>query len=87
MMDICLCQTNNFLCLFFLRCPSELGLTSTSSVKVEEVEEGAEPSEFMKSLGQQDTKAYDCMLQGASSPATENHLAKKLINACFCLVC
>uniref|UniRef100_A0AAQ6IE55 HP domain-containing protein n=1 Tax=Anabas testudineus TaxID=64144 RepID=A0AAQ6IE55_ANATE len=45
------------------RCPSELGLTSTSSVKVEEVEEGAEPSEFMKGLGQQDTKAYDCMLQ------------------------
>uniref|UniRef100_A0A7N6BM18 HP domain-containing protein n=1 Tax=Anabas testudineus TaxID=64144 RepID=A0A7N6BM18_ANATE len=33
------------------------------SVKVEEVEEGAEPSEFMKGLGQQDTKAYDCMLQ------------------------
>lgn len=53
-----------------LRCPSELGLTSTSSVKVEEVEEGAEPSEFVKALGQQDNKAYDCMLQGASSHPT-----------------
>ncbi|XP_022598994.1 supervillin-like isoform X2 [Seriola dumerili] len=45
------------------RCPSELGLNSTSSVKVEEVEEGAEPSEFVKALGSQDKKAYDCMLQ------------------------
>lgn len=62
-------QTNYFL-FVSLRCPSELGLTSTSSVKVEEVEEGAEPSEFVKALGQQDTKAYDCMLQGASSYAT-----------------
>uniref|UniRef100_A0A3Q3KBB3 HP domain-containing protein n=1 Tax=Monopterus albus TaxID=43700 RepID=A0A3Q3KBB3_MONAL len=45
------------------RCPSELGLSSTSSVRVEEVEEGAEPPEFMKALGLQDRKAYDCMLQ------------------------
>uniref|UniRef100_A0A3B4XDT4 Supervillin d n=1 Tax=Seriola lalandi dorsalis TaxID=1841481 RepID=A0A3B4XDT4_SERLL len=45
------------------RCPSELGLSSTSSVEVEEVEEGAEPSEFVKALGSQDKKAYDCMLQ------------------------
>ncbi|XP_029934071.1 LOW QUALITY PROTEIN: supervillin [Myripristis murdjan] len=44
-------------------CPPELGLRSTNSVKVEEVEEGAEPSEFMKALGQQDRKAYDCMLK------------------------
>ncbi|XP_056153072.1 supervillin [Lampris incognitus] len=43
--------------------PSELGLGSTSSVKVEEVEEGAEPADFWKALGQQDRKAYDCMLQ------------------------
>lgn len=49
------------------RCPSELGLSSTSSVKVEEVEEGSEPAEFRNALGQQDKKAYDCMLQGASS--------------------
>ncbi|XP_071754746.2 supervillin isoform X1 [Centroberyx gerrardi] len=45
------------------RCPPELDLSSTSSVKVEEVEEGAEPAEFLKALGQQDRKAYDCMLQ------------------------
>lgn len=45
------------------RCPPELGLSSTSSVKVEEVEEGSEPAEFQKALGPQDKKAYDCMLQ------------------------
>uniref|UniRef100_A0A8C9XTC0 Supervillin d n=1 Tax=Sander lucioperca TaxID=283035 RepID=A0A8C9XTC0_SANLU len=45
------------------RCPSELGLSSTSSVTVEEVEEGSEPAEFIKALGPQDKKAYDCMLQ------------------------
>lgn len=51
------------------RCPSELGLTSSSSssVTVEVVvveEEGSEPAEFTKALGPQDNKAYDCMLQG-----------------------
>lgn len=56
--------------VFVLRCPSELGLSSTSSVKVEEVEEGAEPSELVKALGGQDKKAYDCMLQGASPHPT-----------------
>lgn len=56
------------------RCPSELGLSSTSSVKLEEVEEGSEPAEFMKALGPQDKKAYDCMLQGASS---HSHTAEK----------
>ncbi|XP_029953819.1 supervillin [Salarias fasciatus] len=45
------------------RCPSELGLSGGSSVKVEEVEEGAEPAEFVKALGPQDKKAYDCMLK------------------------
>ncbi|XP_055360361.1 supervillin isoform X2 [Betta splendens] len=45
------------------RCASELGLSSTCSVNVEEVEEGAEPSEFVQALGSQDSKAYDCMLQ------------------------
>uniref|UniRef100_A0A3B5BDU7 Supervillin-like n=1 Tax=Stegastes partitus TaxID=144197 RepID=A0A3B5BDU7_9TELE len=45
------------------RCPTELGLSSTSSVRVEEVEEGSEPAEFLKALGPQDKKAYDCMLQ------------------------
>ncbi|XP_034564247.1 LOW QUALITY PROTEIN: supervillin [Notolabrus celidotus] len=45
------------------RCPSELGLSKTSSLKVEEVEEGSEPTEFTKALGLQDKKAYDCMLQ------------------------
>ncbi|MED6272461.1 hypothetical protein CHARACLAT_030653 [Characodon lateralis] len=46
-----------------LRCPSELGLNSRSKLKVEEVEEGSEPAEFLKPLGLQDKKAYDCMLQ------------------------
>uniref|UniRef100_A0A672JCB1 Supervillin-like n=1 Tax=Salarias fasciatus TaxID=181472 RepID=A0A672JCB1_SALFA len=45
------------------KCPSELGLSGGSSVKVEEVEEGAEPAEFVKALGPQDKKAYDCMLK------------------------
>ncbi|CAN9509238.1 unnamed protein product [Ophioblennius macclurei] len=45
------------------RCPSELGLSKSSSLKVEEVEEGAEPAEFVKALGPQDKKAYDCMLK------------------------
>ncbi|XP_069011681.1 supervillin isoform X1 [Embiotoca jacksoni] len=47
------------------RCPAELGLSSSSSsnVRVEEVEEGSEPAEFVKALGEQDKKAYDCMLQ------------------------
>ncbi|XP_047232858.1 supervillin isoform X3 [Girardinichthys multiradiatus] len=46
-----------------LRCPSELGLNSRSKLMVEEVEEGSEPAEFLKPLGPQDKKAYDCMLQ------------------------
>ncbi|XP_054618789.1 supervillin isoform X2 [Dunckerocampus dactyliophorus] len=45
------------------RCPSELDLKSSSRVKVEEVEEGAEPAEFLKVLSVQDRKSYDCMLQ------------------------
>nr|XP_057917497.1 supervillin isoform X3 [Doryrhamphus excisus] len=45
------------------RCPSELDLKSDSRVKVEEVEEGAEPAEFLKVLSVQDRKSYDCMLQ------------------------
>uniref|UniRef100_A0A669BIR0 Supervillin d n=1 Tax=Oreochromis niloticus TaxID=8128 RepID=A0A669BIR0_ORENI len=44
------------------RHPSELGLSLTSSVRVEEVEEGSEPAEFVKALGLKDKKAYDCML-------------------------
>lgn len=46
------------------RCPSELGLRRSSSVTVEVVEEGSEPAEFSKALSPQDSKAYDCMLQG-----------------------
>lgn len=50
-----------------LRCPSELGLSSSSSnVKVEVLEEGSESTDFIKALGPQDKKAYDCMLKGAS---------------------
>ncbi|KAK2820392.1 hypothetical protein Q5P01_023351 [Channa striata] len=52
------------------RCPTELGLSSSSCVKVKEVEEGAEPSEFVKALGPQNSKAYDCMLQ---DPGKYNH--------------
>ncbi|XP_030610394.1 supervillin [Archocentrus centrarchus] len=44
------------------KCPSELGLSRSSSVRVEEVEEGSEPAEFVKALGLKDKKAYDCML-------------------------
>ncbi|KAJ8364476.1 hypothetical protein SKAU_G00133070 [Synaphobranchus kaupii] len=44
-------------------CPPELGLNSNSSVSVQEVEEGTEPAEFWNALGQQDRKAYDCMLK------------------------
>uniref|UniRef100_A0A3B5LGM4 Supervillin d n=1 Tax=Xiphophorus couchianus TaxID=32473 RepID=A0A3B5LGM4_9TELE len=45
------------------RCPSELGLNSSSKLNVEEVEEGSEPAEVLKALGPQDKKAYDCMLE------------------------
>ncbi|KAM7370803.1 hypothetical protein PAMP_010323 [Pampus punctatissimus] len=45
------------------RCPSELCLSITSSVNVEEIDEGSEPTEFLKALGVQNKKAYDCMLQ------------------------
>nr|XP_046232805.1 supervillin [Scatophagus argus] len=45
------------------RCPSELGLSSTSTLNLEVVEEGSEHAEFLKALGPQDKKAYDCMLQ------------------------
>lgn len=48
------------------RCPSELGLSRSSSVRVEEVEEGSEPAEFVKVLGLKDKKAYDCMLNGTT---------------------
>ncbi|KAM9426091.1 supervillin-like [Pholidichthys leucotaenia] len=44
-------------------CPSELGLDCSSNVRVEEVEEGSEPAEFVKALGLKDKKAYDCMLK------------------------
>ncbi|XP_061079892.1 supervillin-like isoform X3 [Conger conger] len=44
-------------------CPPELGLSSSSSLKVQEVEEGSEPVEFWDALGPLDRKAYDCMLQ------------------------
>ncbi|CDQ81475.1 unnamed protein product [Oncorhynchus mykiss] len=45
-------------------CPPELGLSSDSLSRVQEVEEGAEPVEFWNAIGQQDRKTYDCMLQG-----------------------
>ncbi|XP_062389043.1 supervillin isoform X2 [Sardina pilchardus] len=44
-------------------CPPELGLSPDTSLRVHEVEEGAEPTEFWAAIGQQDRKAYDCMLQ------------------------
>lgn len=56
-----------------VRCPPELGLSKTSPVKTHAVDEGSEPAEFWAALGQMDRKAYDCMLQGATSPTV-----------CFC---
>ncbi|XP_078140648.1 supervillin [Centroberyx gerrardi] len=44
-------------------CPPELGLSSSSLVTVQVVEEGSEPADFWTALGQMDRKAYDCMLQ------------------------
>eukprot|EP00063_Salmo_salar_P073101 XP_014047936.1 PREDICTED: supervillin-like isoform X1 [Salmo salar] len=44
-------------------CPPELGLSSDSPSRVQELEEGAEPVEFWNAIGQQDRKTYDCMLQ------------------------
>ncbi|KAM9843925.1 supervillin [Aulostomus maculatus] len=44
-------------------CPPELGLSKSSLVKVQGVEEGSEPADFWTALGQMDRKAYDCMLQ------------------------
>ncbi|GAA6217930.1 supervillin-like [Lates japonicus] len=43
--------------------PPELGLSKSSPVKVQVVEEGSEPADFWTALGQMDRKAYDCMLQ------------------------
>lgn len=48
----------------FIRCPPELGLSKSSPVTVQVVEEGSEPADFWTALGQMDRKAYDCMLQG-----------------------
>ncbi|XP_038634965.1 supervillin-like isoform X3 [Scyliorhinus canicula] len=45
------------------RPPEELGLWSRTDVTVCELEEGSELPEFWRALGQQDRKAYDCMLQ------------------------
>lgn len=55
------------------RCSHEFGLSGNTNVKVEEILEGAEPEEFWKALGQQDRKAYDCMLQGTHQTHTEKH--------------
>lgn len=47
--------------------PSELGLNQSSSLKVQDVEEGSEPAEFWSALGPVDRKAYDCMLHGSEA--------------------
>lgn len=47
--------------------PSELGLSQSSSVKVQLVEEGSEPAEFWSALGPVDRRAYDCMLHGSET--------------------
>ncbi|XP_039973219.1 supervillin isoform X2 [Xiphias gladius] len=44
-------------------CPPELGLSKSSPVRVQVVEEGSEPADFWTALGQMDRRAYDCMLQ------------------------
>lgn len=61
------------------RCPSELGLSSGSDVKLELVEEGSEPTEFIKALGTQEKKAYDCMLKGSSSLSPTDPSQSRLI--------
>ncbi|XP_078079915.1 supervillin isoform X3 [Mustelus asterias] len=45
------------------RPPQELGQWSRTDVTVCELEEGSEHPDFWRALGQQDRKAYDCMLQ------------------------
>lgn len=54
-----------FVCFVCFSCPSEVGLSKSSPVKVQIVQEGSEPEDFWTALGQKDRKAYDCMLQGA----------------------
>ncbi|XP_057717114.1 supervillin isoform X4 [Corythoichthys intestinalis] len=44
-------------------CPQELGLSKSSLVKSQAVEEGSEPTDFWAALGHMDREAYDCMLQ------------------------
>ncbi|XP_077474709.1 supervillin [Stigmatopora argus] len=44
-------------------CPGELGLSKSSLVKIQAVEEGSEPADFWEALGHMDREAYDCMLQ------------------------
>lgn len=56
---------------YFLRCPLEAGLHSSSKVTIHECEEGMEPPGFWEALGRKDRKAYDCMLQG--NPSEECH--------------
>ena len=74
-------------------CPPELGLNSNSSLKAQEIEEGSEPQEFWDALGQQDRKAYDCMLQGMailtmsdSQRQSEKNLFQS-VNAKFFVFC
>ena len=62
----------------------ELGLSSNSNVKVEEILEGEEPAEFWKALGQQDRKAYDCMLQGAHQTHKRKLNKRNSSYGCFC---
>ncbi|XP_068192614.1 supervillin [Antennarius striatus] len=46
-------------------CPAALGFSRSDpvGVRVQVVEEGAEPADFWAALGSMDRKAYDCMLQ------------------------
>lgn len=65
----------------------ELGLNSSRRVKVVEVEEGSEPEEFVKALGPQDKKAYDCMLQGqATRTASWFAAARKASQMRVCVI-
>uniref|UniRef100_A0A8C9W5A6 Supervillin d n=1 Tax=Scleropages formosus TaxID=113540 RepID=A0A8C9W5A6_SCLFO len=61
-------------------CPPELDLNPNSSMKVHEVEEGTEPAQFWNALGQQDRKAYDCMLQDPGKYNFTPHLFR--LTAC-----
>lgn len=57
-----------------------MGLSKSSAVKVQVVEEGSEPADFWTALGQMDRKAYDCMLQGRKQHLLLFSLSRKFLS-------